>query len=236
MHFNLFADSVHLSCWLQTRVKYVASAWTIQLLINAVAAHPACFCPALSRGSACSSPCNLLMNVERVHCRLFADPTNPFWPIAPWNIIATMIFERIKKDRFIWSNVSFSWMKKKDGNWDERISKFDFENCVIFFWKATMIIITFIEIILSSWFISILKILNKFRRIIIVTVWLDYYKLLLNVYVILTIDNNLSKFYEFVYTWWNIFEKISKNNLFHFLFLQFSNESCWSRRWFFWNQ
>lgn len=148
--------------------------------------------------------------------------------------IASMIFERIKKDRFIWSNVSFSWMKKKDGNWDERISKFDFENCVIFFWKATMIIITFIEIILSSWFIFILKILNKFRRIIIVTVWLDYYKLLLNVYVILTIDNNLSKFYEFVYTWWNIFEKISKNNLFHFL--QFSNESCWSRRWFFWNQ
>lgn len=165
-----------------------------------------------------------------------ADPTNPFWPIAPWNIIATMIFERIKKDRFIWSNVSFSWIKKKDGNWDERISKFDFKNCVIFFWKATMIIITFIEIILSSWFIFILKILNKFRRIIIVTIWLDYYKLLLNVYVILTIDNNLSKFYEFVYTWWNIFEKISKNNLFHFLFLQFSNESCWSRRWFFWNQ
>lgn len=119
---------------------------------SSMAAHPACFCPALSRGSACSSPCNLLMNVERVHCRLFADPTNPFWPIAPWNIIATMIFERIKKDRFIWSNVSFSWMKKKDGNWDERISKFDFENCVIlesyddnnyFYWDNFVIMIHF---------------------------------------------------------------------------------------------
>lgn len=70
MHFNLFAVSVHLSCWLQTRVKYVASAWTIQLLINAVAATP-CFCPALSRGSARSSACNLLMNVERLRCRPF---------------------------------------------------------------------------------------------------------------------------------------------------------------------
>lgn len=233
MHFNLFADSVHLSCWLQTRVKYVASAWTIQLLINAVAAHPACFCPALSRGSACSSPCNLLMNVERVHCRLFADPTNPFWPIAPWNIIATMIFERIKKGSFHLMCHFLEWRKKMETGMKELVNSI---LRIVSFWKAMMIIITFIEIILSSWFIFILKILNKFRRIIIVTVWLDYYKLLLNVYVILTIDNNLSKFYEFVYTWWNIFEKISKNNLFHFLFLQFSNESCWSRRWFFWNQ
>lgn len=125
------------------------------------------------------------------------------------------------------------WRKKMETGMKELVNSI---LRIVSFWKAMMIIITFIEIILSSWFIFILKILNKFRWIIIVTVWLDYYKLLLNVYVILTIDNNLSKFYEFVYTWWNIFEKISKNNLFHFLFLQFSNESCWSRQWFFWNQ
>lgn len=61
-----------------------------------------------------------------------------------------------------------------------------------------VIIIAFIGIILLTWFISILKVLNKFHQVIIG--WLDYYKLLLNEYVILIIiDNNLSEFNEFVY-------------------------------------
>lgn len=173
MHFNLFAVSVHLSCWLQTRVKYVASAWTIQLLINAVAATP-CFCPALSRGSARSSACNLLMNVERLRCRPFRSQI----------LIENCTRECTKRDddplyRLIFFNcVSFSWMKEKYGELGRNLNVSDstlrIVNCVIFSGERNEImerwnvmIITFIEVILSSEFISVLKMLNEFHQITI---------------------------------------------------------------------
>lgn len=160
MHFNLFAVSVHLSCWLQTRVKYVASAWTIQLLINAVAATP-CFCPALSRGSARSSACNLLMNVERLRCRPFRSQIlienctrectkrddDPLYRMMD-------IFQLVERVIFLNEGKMWGIGTKSERKW------FDIENCKLCYFSRA-----FVEIILSSEFIPVLKILKEFHQI-----------------------------------------------------------------------